>query len=150
MFIYQVMMNYRYFITPALVDIAAKIFQRGCRVARICVLQKPCRIIRKTWKKLGISHPLFEDNYMNLSAGKCHLLISSHKHEHQLVQIGKDMVWEENKVKLLGATIDNELIFDSHIWNICSKANKKLSLLCKLKNISAAEDTLSVVFWSAV
>ena len=43
------------------------------------------------------------------------------------------MVWEESKVKHLGITIDNELIFDSHILNICSKANKKLSVLCRLK-----------------
>ena len=28
------------------------------------------------------------------------------------------MVCEENKVKLLGKTIDNELILDSHILNI--------------------------------
>ena len=45
------------------------------------------------------------------------------------------------KVKLLGKRIDNELISDSHILNICSKTNKKLSVLCKL-NISGAKDTL--------
>ena len=52
------------------------------------------------------------------------------------------MVWEENKVKLLEITKDNELIFDSYILNIYSKANKNLSALCKLKNISAARDAL--------
>ena len=46
----------------------------------------------------------------------------------------------ENMV--LGKTVNNELIFDSHILNICLKANKKLSVLCKLKNISAAKNTL--------
>ena len=45
------------------------------------------------------------------------------------------MVWEENKVKCLGITIDNKLKLDSHILNICLKANKKLSSLCRLKNI---------------
>ena len=44
------------------------------------------------------------------------------------------MVWEENKIKLLGITIDNELKFHGHIFYMCSKANKKLSVLCKLKN----------------
>ena len=39
--------------------------------------------------------------------------------------VRKDMVWEENKIKLLGTTIDNELKFDIHILNICSKANEK-------------------------
>ena len=37
------------------------------------------------------------------------------------------MVWEENKVKLIGITINNELKFDSYILNICSKANKKFN-----------------------
>ena len=72
---------------------------------------------------------------MKLNTDKYHLLISGHKYEHQWVQIGKDMVWEENKVKLLETTIDHELKFDSHILNKCSKVNKKLSVLCRLKNI---------------
>ena len=61
---------------------------------------------------------------MNLSTGKCHLLISGHKYEYQYAQIGKDKVWGENKVKLLGITIGNELIFDIHILNIYLKAEK--------------------------
>ena len=60
------------------------------------------------------------------------------------------MIWEENKVKLLGKTRDNELIFDSHILNICFKANKKLSVLFKLKNISVAKDTLSAALGGKV
>ena len=70
---------------------------------------------------------------MNLNIGKCYLLIFGHKHDHQWAQEGKSMVWKKNKVKRLGKTTDNELIFDSHILNICSKANKKLSVLCNLK-----------------
>ena len=49
--------------------------------------------------------------------------------------MGKDIVWEENKIKLLGITIDNELKFGSHNLNIYLKANKKLIVLCRLKNI---------------
>ena len=59
------------------------------------------------------------------------------------------MIWEENKVKLSEITIDNELIFDSHILNILSKANKKLSVLCKLKNISATKEILFQSFFEA-
>ena len=58
----------------------------------------------------------FEDNYMNLNTGKCHLLIFGHKYEHQWAQIRKK-IWFGKKVKLLGKTINNELIFDSHILN---------------------------------
>ena len=100
--------------------------------------QKPCRIIRKTW----ISHQLVWRQLRELVNGKFHLLISGHKCEYELVQINKDIVCEENKTKLLGITIDDELIFGSHILNIYWKANKKLSVSCNLKNISAAKDTL--------
>ena len=70
----------------------------------------------------------FEDNYMRLNTNKCHLLISDYKYEHQWDQIGKDMVREENEVKLLGITKENELKFDSHFLNICSKANENFKI----------------------
>ena len=54
------------------------------------------------------------------------------------------MVWEENKVRILGITIGNELRFDSYVLNICPKANKKLiSFLCRLKSISSEGYSLS-------
>ena len=77
----------------------------------------------------------FQDYYMKLNTDKCYLLLSGQKFKHQWVQIGKHMVWEENKIRLLAITIENELKFDSHISNICLKANKKLNVSCKLKNI---------------
>ena len=48
-----------------------------------------------------------EENYMNLNTGKSHLLIFAHKYEHQWAQIGKEMVWQENKGKFLGKTTGN-------------------------------------------
>ena len=41
------------------------------------------------------------------------------KHEHVLVKLGKDKIWESSNVKLLGVEIDNELKFYEHISNIC-------------------------------
>ena len=70
----------------------------------------------------------FEDSYMRLNTNKCHLLISDYKYEHQWDQIGKDMVREENEAKLLGITKENELKFDSHFLNICSKANENFKI----------------------
>ena len=55
--------------------------------------------------------------------------------------MGIDMVWQENKVKFLGKTTDNYSICDSHVLDICSKTNKKLSVLYKL-NISEGKDTI--------
>ena len=41
-------------------------------------------------------------------------------------KLDRDLVWEDNDVKLLGITLDNDLKFDKHVSNICSKANRKL------------------------
>ena len=76
-------------------------------------------VVEKLERNSELAIHWLEDNYMKLNTDKCHLLISGHKYEHDWAQIGKDMVWEENKVKLLGITIDNEVKFDSHILNIC-------------------------------
>ena len=58
---------------------------------------------------------------MKKNASKCHLFVSGNKHEHMWAEIGNNITWESRSVKLLGITIDNELIFDEHISNICSK-----------------------------
>ena len=75
----------------------------------------------------------FEDNNMKMNASKCHLFVSGNKHEHMWARIGNDLIWESKTVKLLGITIDNELKFDEHISNICKKADRKLTVLMRIK-----------------
>ena len=70
---------------------------------------------------------------MKLNTDKYHLLMSGD--EHFWADIGKDKIWEYNEVKLTGITIDNSLKFDTHISNICTKANQKLSVLSRMRNI---------------
>ena len=77
------MIYYKYLITSALVDIGLRVPQRGERVAGICVSQKLCRIIRKLERNSELAMQWFEDNYMKFNTGKCHLLISGPKYEHQ-------------------------------------------------------------------
>ena len=48
-------------------------------------------------------------------------------------RVENDLIWESRTVKLLGITIDNELKFDVHISNICKKAQRKLTILMRLK-----------------
>ena len=72
---------------------------------------------------------------MTVNTDKCHLLVSGTKYEHSWAKIGDDKVWERNEVKRLGVTIDNKLKFDSHITNICFKANQKLSVLSRLAGL---------------
>ena len=47
-------------------------------------------------------------------------------------KLDRDIVWESNDVKLLGITLNNELKFDKHVSNICSKDNTKLSVLTRV------------------
>ena len=65
-------------------------------------------LLEKLERNPELAIQLFEDSYMKLNTGKWHLLISGHKYKHQWAQLDKDMVCEENKVKLLRTTIDNE------------------------------------------
>ena len=41
--------------------------------------------------------------------------MDGHKFEHTWVTVGPDKIWEDHSVKLLGASIDNELKFDKHV-----------------------------------
>ena len=72
---------------------------------------------------------------MKLNTNKCHSLVSGTKYEHRRAKIRNDKIWESNEVKLLGVTIVTKLKFDSHIANICFKANQKLSILSRLASL---------------
>ena len=65
----------------------------------------------------------FENNYMKLNTDKCCLIVSGYKHEQVWANIGKDLIWESNDVKLRGVNIDRDLKFDKHVLKLCSKAN---------------------------
>ena len=47
-------------------------------------------------------------------------------------KLDRDIVWECKDIKRLGITLDNNLKFDKHVSNICSKANRKLSALTRV------------------
>ena len=74
----------------------------------------------------------FKIDYMNLNTDKCHLIVSSNKHKSLWADIGNDRIWESNYVKLLGIDVDRSLKFDFHILNVCSKANRKLTILSRM------------------
>ena len=58
--------------------------------------------------------------------------MAGHKSEQIWAEIGTDLIWESNSVKLVGTTIDNHLEFDKHISLLCTKANIKLSALARI------------------
>ena len=71
-------------------------------------------------------------NNMKLNEEKCHLLIAGHKYEHIWAKVGAARIWESQKETLLGINIDNKLMFNHHISNLCKKAHCKLSALMRL------------------
>ena len=77
----------------------------------------------------------FENNYMKLNTDKCHLIGSCYKHEQVWANIGKDLIWESNDVKLLGITIERDLKFDKNVLKLFSKANQKLSALSRMAKL---------------
>ena len=64
-----------------------------------------------------------------------YLLMSEYKYEHNWALIGKDTIWDDKKVRLLGKTTDSDLIFDGLTSEVCSGANQKLSILSKMKKV---------------
>ena len=89
-------------------------------------------VVQKLEYNSEIAISWFEHNFMKLNTDKCKLLISGFKYEQIWVQIGYDKIWENDKVDLLGITIESELKFDKHIENLCSKANRKLTILGRM------------------
>ena len=76
---------------------------------------------------------------MKLNQGKCHLLVSGHKHETVWVKIGETKIWESNKQKLLGVVIDRNLNFNEYVFNLCKKADRKLSVLARFLDYMSFE-----------
>ena len=67
-----------------------------------------------SWNEI-IAMDWFHDNYMKMNSDKCHLLLAGHKFQKIWTEIGTDLIWESNSVKLVAITMDNHLKFDKHI-----------------------------------
>ena len=68
----------------------------------------------------------FENNYMKLNTYKCRLIVSGYNHEQVWANIGTDLIWESNNIKLLGFTFDIDLKFNKHVLKLCSKPLPKI------------------------
>ena len=71
----------------------------------------------------------FRYNGMKMNSDKCHLLVSGHKYELMIANIGNEPIIELNIVKLSGISIDSKLSFYDHLNNICKKVSNKLNAL---------------------
>ena len=92
-------------------------------------------VLRSPEKNSMLAIRWFEDNYMKLNTDKCCLIVSGYKHEQVWANVGTDLIWGSNDVKILGVTIDRHLKFDKHVLKLCSKANQKLGALSRIPNL---------------
>ena len=67
----------------------------------------------------------FENNYMKLNEGKCHLVIAGHRYETLWANLGETRIWEIKNKKLLGLTIDINLNFDDDVFTLCKRSWQK-------------------------
>ena len=70
------------------------------------------------------------NNYMKVSTGKSHLLLSGNS--RATATIDNSYIESEDEQVLLGTTIDSNLTFENHIRNICKKASQKLNALARI------------------
>ena len=71
--------------------------------------------------------------------GKCHFLFMCNTPEYLWAKVGESMIWERQKVKLLGVTIEKKLKFNEHLSIICKKANSKVTALARMVKIIPLE-----------
>ena len=66
---------------------------------------------------------------------ECHLRVLGYQYGQAWANIGRDLIWEINDVKLLGIAIDKDLNFDKYVRKFCSKANQKLTALSRMAKL---------------
>ena len=89
-------------------------------------------LVKKLESAANVAISWFKNNGMKMNSDKCHLLVSGHKHEIMIANIGGEQVIETHSVKLLGIDIDLKLSFNTHLNTICHKASNKLNALSRL------------------
>ena len=87
----------------------------------------------------------FENNYMKLNEGKCHLLVSGFKHEVLWANIAGKRIWESTENKLLGLHIDKDLQFTSHVSKLCTQAGQKLTAISRIAKFMSLEKRKLVI-----
>ena len=64
---------------------------------------------------------------MVLNAGKCHFMCLGKNAENETFTFKDTIVTNRNEEKILGVSINNRLVFSSHIRELCKKSSQKIS-----------------------
>ena len=90
-------------------------------------------VMQELEKITYIALKFFGENNMKMNASKCHPFVPGNKHDHMWAKTSNDLIWKSRTVKLLGIAIDNELKFDEYVSSVCKKAQRKLTVLRRIK-----------------
>ena len=80
----------------------------------------------------------YGENFLHANPDKCQLLtLSTAKTQVKEIDIKVDGVNIEQSTLLsfLEVTIDDQLLFNEHISNVCEKAGQKIGVLARLRNL---------------
>ena len=90
---------------------------------------------------------------MSINESKCHNItfnFSQKNYFPQNLTLNGKTINTENKIKLLGVNITNDLKWTENTKEICSKVNRKLYILSKLKNHGLQSRELITVWVSVI
>ena len=90
---------------------------------------------------LNLKHDLrkvlswFSANQLVANPAKFQMLILGSSANSIIVKVGNTTITSSDSVKLLGITIDKELLFRTHIENLCRKASNYVRSLYRIRNV---------------
>ena len=81
----------------------------------------------------------YESNLLKGNLSKYHTMLINNKQKDRRDEINVNVQGNDidslNNVKLLGITMDNKLNFSEHINITCKKANQRIGVILRLKNL---------------
>ena len=107
-------------------------------------------LLQKLYTNTSLLSRWFKDNFLQMNADKCHLLISNRDKDVSII-LENEIIECSSSVKLLGVTIDNKLNFSKHLSKLCKKVSSKLHALARILNYMSQDKlqsrNLAIVHW---
>ena len=107
-------------------------------------LKRSNRVRRNLEMDFMILHQWFHENHMTLNPGKCHYMIIGSKDLSHMIMLNNNEITSSSEEKLLGILLDTKLNFESHIGSLGRKADQKINILAKLKNLTSDQRNLQL------
>ena len=84
------------------------------------------------------------DNEVKANPDKFHMVLSE-KSPIYLIEVEGEKVFNSERKKLLGTTIDTKMHFNDHVSKLCSKASSKLHALSRISHFMTFEQRKTIL-----